>query len=135
MGFIGRLIRPKVQMRFPVMVQGHCLWQGLASIQTAAPVCSALISSNLYPCFLPGLSALEKHKQGGGTILGSPRGKGCVSQSHRRQKGQHRALLDRTTDTPKGHFLLASAYSQRQELPSPSADMGQDLRRVEGLGR
>lgn len=47
--------------------------------------------------------------------------------SHGRQKGQHGALFDGTMDTPEGHFLLASACSQRQEPPKPSADWGQDL--------
>jgi hypothetical protein len=43
--------------------------------------------------------------------------------------------FDGTMDTPEGHFLLPSVCSQRQEPPNPSADRGQDSRKVEGLGR
>lgn len=115
-GFIGKLIG--LESSDEVSGDGSvlwvpCCWQGLASSQTAPPPCSALVSSNLYPCFLPGLSAMEKHKQGGGAILGSLRGKGCVSQSHRevgshrRQKGQHRTLLQQDN----GHTRRSLPFS------------------------
>lgn len=68
-GFVGKLIGLEGSDEAPgdgSVLWVPCLWQGLASGQAAAPLCSALVSSNLYPCFLPGLTAMEKHKQGGG---------------------------------------------------------------------
>lgn len=105
MGAIGRLFGLESSDAALVTVQGHQYCgcpasdrQGLASGQTAAPVCSVFQQPvPLFPSW--SLSYGKTHKQGGGTILGSPRGKGCVSQSHRevgshrRQKGQHKALL------------------------------------------
>lgn len=64
----------------------------------------------------------------------------CVPQrSGKLQKtegpAQGSALTEDNGHTQGSYFLLASVCCQRQEAPNPSAEAGQDLRRVEGPGK
>lgn len=61
-GASGNILRHSLGPNFPSRDPGRLK---AASGQLAAPRGSALISSNLYPCFLPGLQAMEKHKEVG----------------------------------------------------------------------